>query len=131
MRVLVDTNVLADVVHNDRLWVSWAQMQLARYAGGLVTNPMVYAELCYHAESTAEVDGLVAEFGLVWEELPRQALFLASRAYQVYRKKGGTKSSPLPDFFIGAHAQVLGIPILTRDAGRYKTYFPTVPLISP
>lgn len=131
MRVLVDTNVLADVVHNDKLWAPWAQMQLVQYSDGLVTNPMIYAELCYHAESTAEVDGLVEEFGLFWEELPRHALFLASRAYQMYRQRGGTKTSPLPDFFIGAHAQVAGIPILTRDAGRYKTYFPTVPLISP
>jgi len=131
MRVLVDTNVLADVVHNDELWASWAQMQLARYSDGLVTNPIIYAELCYHADSSAEVDALVKEFGLFWEELPRPALFLASRAYQAYRQRGGTKASTLPDFFIGAHAQIAGIPILTRDAGRYKSYFPTVPLISP
>jgi len=131
MRILVDTNVLADVVHNDKVWAPWAQMQLARYSNGLVTNLMVYSELCYHAESHAEVDALLKEFGLIWDELPRQALFLASRAFQAYRQRGGTKTSPLPDFFIGAHAQIAGLPILTRDAGRYKTYFPTVPLISP
>jgi len=131
MRVLVDTNVLADVLAGDPSWSSWAQMQLERYAAGLVINPLVYAELCYHAESAAEVDSLVEALGLLWKEIPRPALFLASNAYRTYRQRGGTKSAPLPEFFIGAHAEVTGLPILTRDAGRYKTYFPTVALISP
>ena len=78
-----------------------------------------------------EAEALIAMLGLVYLELPREALFLAARAFRQYRRRGGTKTSPLPDFFIGAHALVLGIPILTRDISRYRTYFPEVRLISP
>lgn len=131
MAVLVDTNVILDILHGDPVWVEWANAQLRSYAGELWINPMIYAELCYRATSSDEVDQVMVDMGLNYEEMTRPALFLAAKAYQVYRQRGGTKTAPLPDFFIGAHAAVLGIPILTRDPGRYKTYFPGVPLICP
>ena len=129
--VLVDTNIIADVVYKDPVWASWAADQLAIYAGTSIINPIVYSELCYYANGFDEVDELVLAFGFKLEELPRRALFMASQAYRAYRQRGGTKTAPLPDFFIGAHAQALGIPILTRDAGRFATYFPGVQMISP
>ena len=131
MTVLVDTNVIADVIYKDPVWASRAAAQLATYAGATCINPIIYCELCYHASGVEAVDELVKSFDFRFEELPRPALFLASQAYRVYRQRGGTKTAPLPDFFIGAHAQVLGIPILTRDAGRYISYFPSVQLICP
>lgn len=131
LTVLVDTNVIADVIYKDPVWASWAAAQLAIYAGTSCINPIIYSELCYHASGFDEVNQLVLDFGFKFEELPRPALFLASQAYRTYRQRGGIKTAPLPDFFIGAHAQVLGIPILTRDAGRYTSYFPSVPLICP
>ena len=90
-----------------------------------------YAELCCNTESTGEVDALLKEPDVQLSEIPRQALFLASKAHVTYRKQGGSRTTGLPDFFIGAHAQVLGLAILTRDPGRYKTYFPALPLICP
>lgn len=132
MPVLVDTNVILDLVNEDPVWSVWSCDALERHAReGLLTNAMVYAELCCSAESTEEVDALLSAMELQWSELPRQALFLASKAHLAYRRRGGTRKNALPDFFIGAHAQVLGVPILTRDAGRYRTYFPRVPLLCP
>ncbi len=131
MLVLVDTNVIADVLHGDPVWAEWACGQLNQHVGELVINPLIYAELCYHAHSRGEVDELVARFGFRYQELPRQALFLAAQVYRTYRQRGGAKTAPLSDFFIGAHAKAAGIPLLTRDQGRYKTYFPEVSLICP
>ncbi len=131
MGVLVDTNVIADVLHGDPVWKDWSTEHLAHHAGQLCINPMVYAELCVHARSYAEVEQLLPGLGLKYEELPRPALFLAAKAFRAYRERGGVKTSPLPDFFIGAHAQTSGHSILTRDKGRYQTYFPNVPLICP
>jgi predicted nucleic acid-binding protein len=132
MPVLVDTNVILDIVNEDPTWFGWSCDALERAApGGLLTDAMVYAELCSNAKSTEEVDALLAAMELQWSDIPRPALFLAAKAHLVYRQRGGTRTTGLPDFFIGAHAQALGIPILTRDAGRYRTYFPNVPLVSP
>ena len=131
MTVLVDTNVIADVIYKDPVWASWAAAQLATYAGESCINPITYSELCYHASDVEAVDELVKSFDFQFEELPRPALFMASQAYRAYKQRGGTKTAPLPDFFIGAHAQVLGIPILTRDAGRYASYFSGEQLICP
>ena len=129
--VLVDTSVIADVIYKDPVWAPWAADQLTAYAGASRINPIIYSELCYHAIGIGEVDQLVLNFGFQFDELPKEALFLASQAYRTYKQRGGTKTAPLPDFFIGAHAQALGIPILTRDAGRYSSYFPGVQLICP
>jgi predicted nucleic acid-binding protein len=131
MPVLVDTNVLSDVIHQDPVWSAWSSEQLIQHAGDLVVNPIIFAELCCRATSAAEVAQIIRTLGLDYEELSQEALFLAAKAFMTYRRQGGGKTSPLPDFFIGAHAEAAGYTLLTRDKGRYQTYFPTVPLISP
>ncbi|MEY4484065.1 MAG: hypothetical protein RL693_1517 [Verrucomicrobiota bacterium] len=132
MPILVDSNVILDVVNQDSVWLDWSRTSLEEQAaGGLFVNAMIYAELCSNAESPDEVDGLLKSMEVEMAEIPREALFLASKAHLIYRRRGGSRTTGLPDFFIGAHAQVLGVAILTRDQGRYKTYFPNVPLICP
>jgi len=129
--VIVDTNVLLDVTGQDERWADWSQGQMAQHATRLMVNPLIYTELCYEAGNAGEVDAILLSLGLRYEELPRHALFLAARAFRLYRERGGAKSAPLPDFFIGAHAAALEVPIITRDVARYRTYFPEVELISP
>ena len=132
MPVIVDSNVIFDVTNDDPVWADWSDAQITAYQpGGLLINPLIYTELCTDAASTADVDKLLAGLKLELRELSREALFLTAKAFLKYRRQGGTKTAPLPDFFIGAHAQVLGVPILTRDAGRYTSYFPSVQLICP
>jgi predicted nucleic acid-binding protein len=130
--VFVDSNVIFDLVTQDPVWLNWSRSALQQQAANqLCTNAMVYAELCSNAMSTDEVDALLNEMNIVLLEMPRAALFVAAKAHLSYRRRGGTKTSPLPDFFIGAHAAILDIPLLTRDEGRYRTYFPQVKLICP
>lgn len=129
--ILVDTNVILDLTETDAHWADWSQNQMNLYVRRLVINPIIYAELCYEAGRVEDVDAVLITLGLNFEELPRLAPFLASQAFKLYRQRSGTKTSPLPDFFIGAHAAALGIPILTRDVLRYRTYYPTVELICP
>ena len=131
MDVLIDTNVLSDVIHADPKWAPWAEAQILAHFGEMIINPMIYAELSCRASSAAELDQTLAPFALQYLELPKEALFLASQAFLSYRNSGGNKTSPLPDFFIGAHATALELPILTRDKARYQTYFPEVTLITP
>ena len=131
MPVLVDTNVIADVLHGDPVWADWSHAQLTRHAGDLLINPMIYAELCYRTTSPDEVEQVITSLGVRYTELPRTALFIAAQAYRAYRQRGGAKSAPLPDFFIGAHAAAANLTLLTRDRSRYTTYFPSVPLINP
>ncbi len=132
MPVLVDSNVILDIVNDDPVWGDWSDGQVTMLQpAGLLINPMIYSELCARSDATTEVDQLMIQLKLEFLEFSREALFLAAKAFLLYRQRGGTKSAPLPDFFIGAHAEAIGIPILTRDQGRYKTYFPSVPLICP
>lgn len=132
MPVIVDSNVIFDVTNDDPVWADWSDAQITAYQpGGLLINPLIYTELCTDAATTADVNKLLAGLKLELRELSREALFLTAKAFLNYRRQGGTKTAPLPDFFVGAHAQVLGIPILTRDAGRYTSYFPSVQLICP
>lgn len=131
MAVLVDTNVIADVLYNDPLWGDWSAEQLARHAGQLLINPIIYAELCYGASSPDDVPRVMSQLGLGYAELPRACLFAAGQAYRIYRQRGGIKTAPLPDFFIGAHASSAGLDLLTRDKARYSTYFPDARLLSP
>lgn len=131
--VLVDANVLLDIATNDPVWGEWSADQLARAGQGvkLVINPIIYAELSV-AQSRIEIlDSLLPEDVFSREPLPWTAAFLAGKAYLSYRRRGGERRSPLPDFYIGAHAAVARYRLLTRDKGRYSTYFPTVDLISP
>ena len=132
MPVLVDTNVLVDVLTDDPQWADWSIAQLEANAGtGLVINPVVYAELCFGSPSVDFVDDLVRRFALTYQEIPRQGLFRAAKAFAHYRRRQGAKTSVLPDFFIGGHAEVTGMTLLTRDTKRLKTYFPNVAVICP
>ena len=131
--VLVDTNVLLDVVSDHPHWADWSQQQLeaAALRRRLVINAVIYAELSIGFRRIEEVEAVLDRAQIEIEEIPREALFLAGKAFQRYKSRGGTRSSVLPDFFIGAHAAVLGIPLLTRDARRYADYFPKLELLAP
>ena len=131
--ILVDTNVLLDVVTDDPAWADWSQQQLSAAAlrDRLAINPVVYAEFSSHFAKIEDIDAVLASADIVVTEMPRTALFLAGQAFKTYRRRGGVRISVLPDFFIGAHAAVLGAPLMTRDAGRYRSYFPGVELIAP
>ena len=131
--ILVDTNVLIDVLGDDPQWVEWSLEQLRGQSKihDLAINAIVYAELSLAFEQLEEVDEAVTRLGLKLLEIPRAALFLAGKAFMSYRRAGGTRSNVLSDFFIGAHAAVEGVAILTRDARRYASYFPNVELLIP
>ncbi len=132
MPVLVDTNVLVDVLTDDPKWADWSIEQLDIHSqAGLVINPVVYAELCFGSPSTAFVDDVIRRFALTYQEIPRQGLFRAAKAFGRYKAKRGTKTSVLPDFFIGGHADAAAIPLLTRDTKRLHAYFPRLELICP
>jgi predicted nucleic acid-binding protein len=132
MPVLVDTNVIIDVLTDDRQWADWSIEQLEANAGsGLIINPVVYAELCFGSPSIDFVDDIVRRFALAYQEIPRKGLFRASKAFAKYKGRKETKTSVLPDFFIGAHAEAAGISLLTRDTKRLSAYFPNVKLICP
>lgn len=131
--LFVDTNVLVDVLEDDPEWGDWSVRQLRDQSQvhELIINPVVYAELSLAYASVEALDQAIQAMGLVMREIPRSALFLAGKAFVKYRRGGGTKNNVMADFFIGAHAAVLDCAILTRDARRYKNYFPRVPLIVP
>ena len=131
--ILVDANVLLDVVTNDPSWADWSQHQLeaASLRDRLAINPVIYAELSIGFARIEELDAVLGAADIGLADIPRPALFLAGKAFQAYRKRGGSKTGVLPDFFIGAHAAVLKVPLLTRDAARYRTYYPTAELIAP
>jgi predicted nucleic acid-binding protein len=131
--LLVDTNVLVDVLQDDPQWAEWSIGQLRAQAKihQLAINPVVYAELSLSFSSFESLDRVVTTMQLALREIPRPALFLAGKAYLQYRRRGGSKAQVLPDFFIGAHAAVEGWPLLTRDAGRFRTYFPGLVVVAP
>jgi len=131
--MLVDTNVLVDVLENDPDWADWsvAQLQAQSRVHRLVINPIIYAELSLTFSSVEALDRVLEEMELRMLELPKPALFLAGKAFVQYRRKGGVRSNVLGDFFIGAHAAVSGMPVLTRDDRRYRNYFPSVRLVTP
>lgn len=131
--VLVDSNVLIDVLEEDPRWFEWSAARLAAAVdtGSAVINPIVYAEVAADFATLEELERALAPFDLRREALPWDAAFLAAKAYKLYRKRGGTRSSPLPDFYIGAHASLAGHGLLTRDAVRYREYFPKLRLIAP
>ena len=131
--ILVDSNVLIDVLIQNPTWGDWSAKQLAtaRRRGLLVINPLIYAEISISFDSLDDLDHYIGEDDFERRPLPWDAAFLAGRAFAIYRKEGGAKSAPLPDFYIGAHAQVENLTLLTRDANRYRSYFPKVKLITP
>lgn len=132
MPVLVDTNVLVDILTDDPQWAEWSISQLESNSdAGLVINPIVYAELCFGSPSIGFVEDVIRRFGLTYQEIPRQGLFRAAKAFGRYKARKGSKASVLPDFFIGGHAEATGMPIITRDTKRLGTYFPAARLICP
>jgi predicted nucleic acid-binding protein len=130
---LVDSNVILDVAQSDSRWSAWSAVAIQRALDEavLVINPIIYAEVSIRYPTIDEVEGALPVDLYYREPLPYEAAFLAGKCFLTYRRRGGTRSSPLPDFFIGAHAAVCGYRLLTRDAARYRTYFPTVELIAP
>jgi predicted nucleic acid-binding protein len=130
--ILVDTNVFVDVIHRDPIWLDWSLRALSKaQTQTVVTNFVVYAELHTHDTAGPHIDLFLDTLKVQVLDLSKPAAQLAAHAFRTYRQRGGTKTGVLPDFFIGAHAQAEGYKLLTRDAGRYKTYFPKIKLICP
>ena len=130
---MVDTNVLLDIVTDDATWRSWSEQAIcdALHAGTVGINPIIYAETSLAFTDTDTLDRHLDTLMLVRLPLPYGAAFRAGRAYLRYRRAGGLRTSPLPDFYIGAHAETEELTLLTRDVGRYRSYFPAVELITP
>ena len=130
---LVDSCVLIDVLADDPVWAEWSLDQLERCAalGPLLINPLILAEISPRFERASDLEVALAGLPLVKAALPWDAAFLAGQAFKVYRQSQGLKTSPMPDFYIGAHALVGQLQLLTRDAARYRSYFPTLALVAP
>ena len=131
--ILVDTNVLVDIVSDDPIWAKWSEQRLmiAAAQDELAINDIVYAELSVRYAAIEELDAMIRDAGVVNAPIPRPALFLAGKAFQRYRTAGGRRTGVLPDFFLGAHAVISDSALITRDAARYRTYFPGIALIAP
>ncbi len=131
--VLVDTNVLVDILTENQAWFDWsaAALEDAADVGRLVINPVIYAEISAKIARIEDVNDALPRDRFDYEDIPYPAAFLAGRAFDTYRRRGGTRHAPPPDFFIGAHAAVGGYRLLTRYAARYASYFPGVKLIAP
>jgi predicted nucleic acid-binding protein len=130
---LVDTNVILDIVLGDDRWAAWSERAFADAAddGSLVVNPVIYAELAAGYSTREDLDSMLKPHRFEREDIPWDAAYAAGLAFLAYRRRGGAKPSPLPDFFIGAHAAVRGYNLLTRDRGYYSLYFPRLTIISP
>ena len=130
---LVDSNVILDVLTGDTEWLDWSAAALARRAdaGPLVVNPLIYAEVAARFDRIEDLEAALPEDYFLRQPLPWEAAFLAGRSFIRYRRRGGRRRSPLPDFYIGAHALVGGLTLLTRDARRYRSYFPALRIIAP
>jgi predicted nucleic acid-binding protein len=133
MDILVDSNVILDILTEDKKWFSWSSQALARWAeqNVLVINPIIYAEISIRFDRIEELEETLSPSYFRRDPLPWEAAFLAGKSFLTYRRRGGSRRSTLPDFFIGAHAAVAGMPLLTRDTSRYRTYFSKLKLIAP
>lgn len=131
--VLVDSNVLLDVLMQDPAWSKWSAEALKRHGAEseLVINPVIYAEVSVKFARVEDVEDALPLWRFRRAPLPWEAAFLAGKSYLVYRRRGGERRSPLPDFYIGAHAAVHQMRLLTRDTRRYRSYFPSLDIISP
>jgi len=130
---LADSSVLLDVLTADPNWAEWSvkRLEKALGEGSVFIDPIVYAEISIGFSRIEDLEAALADSGLLWSELPREALFLAGKAFTQYRKSGGPKSAPLPDFLIGAHAAVSNLVLITRDPRRIRTHYPTVRISCP
>jgi predicted nucleic acid-binding protein len=133
MDILVDSNIILDIVTEDKQWFHWSSETLSHYAEGntLAINPIIYAEVSIGFDRIEDVEGVLPQQYFRRLPLPWEAAFLAGKCFLAYRRKSGQKRSPLPDFYIGAHAAVTGMALMTRDPTRYHTYFPKLTLIGP
>ncbi|MBW2342266.1 MAG: PIN domain-containing protein [Deltaproteobacteria bacterium] len=131
--LLVDSNVILDIFLDDPNWADWSESALAEYSvdTNLYINSIVYTEVSIGFEKIEELESVLNKSGFQMLEIPKEALFLAGKAFQKYRRGRGLKRSPLPDFYIAAQAAILDMELITRDVSRYRTYFPSVRLISP
>jgi predicted nucleic acid-binding protein len=131
--VLIDANVLLDLMTENARWLAWSAAAMERAADRyrLVINPIIYAEVSIRYSRIEELDAALPRTMFDREAIPYEAAFLAGKSFLAYRRRGGGKQSPLPDFFIGAHAAIAGYLLMTRDAARYRTYFPKLSLIAP
>lgn len=131
--VLIDSNILLDIITSDSQWADWSEARLreADERGSAVIDPLIYAEVAPAFDRETDLIDWFAGQVIRRTELPYEAAWPASQAFSKYRASGGTRTSPLPDFYIGAHAEVAGLTLLTRDPSRYRTYFPSVRLITP
>ena len=131
--ILVDSNIILDIFLNDPNWADWSEETLAKYSSytKLYINSIVYTEISIGFKKIEELESAINRGEFQMLEIPKEALFLAGKAFLQYRKATGTKRSPLPDFYIGAQAAIFNLSLITRDISRYKTYFPTVKLIHP
>lgn len=133
MAIMIDSNVILDIATKDPIWFDWSATILSELAetNNIVINTIIYAEVSIGFERIEDVESLFLRNYFSREAIPWEASFLAGKCFIDYRRRGGNKSSPLPDFFIGAHAAVKGYKLLTRDIARYQTYFPKLELITP
>ena len=133
MEILVDSNVILDIVTEDPEWFEWSSQALASCADMhiLVINPIIYAEVSIGFERIEDVEEVLPLTHFRRAQVPWESAFLAGKCFLKYRERGGKRRSPLPDFFIGAHATIMGMVLMTRDVSRYRTYFPKLNLISP
>jgi predicted nucleic acid-binding protein len=131
LKTLVDTNVLLDIITRDPAWLSWSELALRKAAehSTLAINPIVFAEVSVKFERIEDADAALVDF--VREPLPYEAGFLAGKAFLWYKQRGGAKRSPMPNFYVGAHAVVGRMVLLTRDEARYRTYFPGLKIVAP
>ncbi len=131
--VLVDSNIILDIFLNDPNWADWSDFTLEKHAHitTLYINPIIYSEVSIGFERIEELELAINKCGFQMLQIPKEALFLAGKAFLRYRKSKGAKRSPLPDFYIGAQAAIYDLGLITRDVARYRTYFPTIKLICP
>jgi len=131
--ILVDSNIILDVFLDDPNWAEWSESKLEKFSSitKLFINPVIYAEVSIGFKRIEDLEPALNRGGFQMLEIPKEALFLAGKAFLKYRKNRGTRRSPLPDFYIGAQAAILEMDLITRDESRYRTYFPTVKLIRP
>jgi predicted nucleic acid-binding protein len=131
--ILVDSNIILDVFLNDSNWAEWSESKLEKFSSitKLFINPVIYSEVSVGFKRIEELESALTRSGFQMLEIPKEALFLAGKAFIKYRTSRGTKRSPLPDFYIGAQAAIFDMALITRDMTRYSTYFPTARLIGP
>ena len=133
MAAMVDSCVILDIFTEDSRWLAWSSGALADAADRdtIILNPVIYAEVSIDFDRIEELESVLPADVFTCQAIPREAAFLAGRCFLKYRRRGGARTTPLPDFFIGAHALISGLPLITRDTKRFKDYFPTLNLITP